>query len=62
MSMGGVDKLGENPRNVRASRSSTFTSPVTTPFLLCQRTRGRVDECFACAVLALESHIFTFEC
>ena len=45
-------------KNVCACWSSThFTSRVTTSFLICERARGRVDECSACAVLALESHI-----
>ena len=34
-----------------------ITSCITTPCFLRERTRGRVDECFACTVFALESHI-----
>ena len=50
--------VAQNSRNVLSGRSSThFTSRVTTSFFLRERTRGRVDECLACAVLALESHI-----
>ena len=40
MSMGGVDLL----QRIR----------VTTSFLLFERTRGRVGECFTCAILAME--------
>ena len=47
-----------NSGNPCRCRSSTdFTSCVTTSFLLREWRRGRVDECFACAVPALESHI-----
>ena len=36
--------------------SVDFTSRATTPFLFRERSRGRVDECFACSLPALESN------
>ena len=50
-----VDLQG-NSGNLRRCRSSIdFTSRATTSFLLRERSRGRVHECFACSLPALES-------
>ena len=35
-----------------------FTSRATTSFLLRERSRGRVDECFACSLPALERDFY----
>ena len=58
MSMGGVDLL-LRVQELYARAGHRLTShPVSpTSFLLCELTRGRVDDCSACAVLSLESHI-----
>ena len=54
MSMGGVDLL-QKFREIHADAGPVdFTSRATTSFLLRERSRRRVDECFACSLLALE--------
>ena len=55
MSMGGVDLL-QRIQEMYAQAGLQLTSyPCHTSFLLRERTRGRVDECFACTECALES-------
>ena len=53
----------ENPRNVRAGRSSThLTSRVTTSLFLREWTGGRVHECFCLHRTYPAKSFFTFEC
>ena len=55
MSMGGVDLL-KRIQEMYSQAGRRFSSHrVTTSFFLRERTRGRVDKCFACTVFALES-------